>query len=290
MSAAVPKPDAMQSALDGKNLPSLPLVVRKLIAAVNAPNTEMRELAALIEQDAGLAARMLRLANSPFYGLSGEVGSIQQAAVVLGFRTIAQLAASIGLIQAIKVEHCEHFDMRQFWATSMRVAASARWLALQRGMSGESAYLAGLLHDIGLPLAAATFPEAMERALADSQATGQDLLALEQAQLGFDHSALSAKLMQIWNVPADLAEAIARYRVPPIAAKENMGDVLHIAWRVTITPAPEQILPAIADAVRARMAITPATITQILAELSKRTPEIDALIHTAGDTPRHEPN
>ena len=114
MSAAVPKPDAMQSALDGKNLPSLPLVVRKLIAAVNAPNTEMRELAALIEQDAGLAARMLRLANSPFYGLSGEVGSIQQAAVVLGFRTIAQLAASIGLIQAIKVEYCEHFDMRQF--------------------------------------------------------------------------------------------------------------------------------------------------------------------------------
>lgn len=290
MSATASHPDAMQAALDGKKLPSLPLIVHKLIAAVNAPNTEMRELAALIEQDAGLAARMLRLANSPFYGLSGEVGSIQQAAVVLGFRTIAQLAASIGLIQAIKVEHCEHFDMCQFWATSMRVAASARWLALQRGMNGESAYLAGLLHDIGLPLAAATFPEAMERALADSQATGQDLLTLERVQLGFDHSALSAKLMQTWNIPAVIVEAIARYRAPPATAGADLGDVLHIAWRVAITSVPEQILPAIAGAVRTRMAITSETIAQILLELSKRMPEIDALIHTAGDTPRHEPH
>lgn len=286
MSAAVSSARAMQSALDGKKLPSLPLVVQKLIEVVNAPNTETRQLASLIGQDPGIAARVLRLANSPFYGLSGEVGSIQQAVVVLGFHAIAQLAASVGLMQAIKVEHCERFDILQFWASSMRTAASARWFALQQDMNGENAYLAGLLHDIGLPVAVICFPDAMNQALANSQANAQDLLLCEQAQLGFDHLSLGAKLAHIWNVPVVIVESITHYRLPPEAARPTLTDILHVAWRVATetsnTPDPAQIFDTIAESVRNRMGLTAYTVIEVLSELTRCAPEIEALIHTAG--------
>jgi HD-like signal output (HDOD) protein len=280
---------AMQSALDGKKLPSLPLVVQKLIELVNAPNTETRQLASLIGQDPGIAVRVLRLANSPFYGLSGEVGSIQQAVVVLGFHSIAQLAASVGLMQAIKVEHCEGFDIHQFWASSMRTAAGARWLALAQDMNGENAYLAGLLHDIGLPVAAICFPDAMNQALAASQAPDQDLLLCEQALLGFDHLSLGAKLAQTWNVPALIVDSIAHYRLPPAAPRASLTDVLHVAWQLAretdATLDPEQITETIAEPVRTRLGLSAATVTEVLAELARSAPEIEALIHTAQGRP-----
>lgn len=286
MSADVSSVHAMQSALDGKKLPSLPLVVQKLIEAANAPNAETRQLASLIGQDAGIAVRVLRLANSPFFGLSGEVSSIQQAVVVLGFQAIAQLAASVGLMQAIKVEHCEHFDIRQFWASSMRTAASARWFALQQNMNGENAYLAGLLHDIGLPVAVICFPDAMNQALAESQAPDQDLLVCEHAKLGFDHLSLGAKLAQTWNVPAAIVESIAHYRLPPDAAILTLTDILHVAWQVaketSSTPDSAQILGTIAESVRTRMSLTSDTVIAVLSELTRCAPEMEALIHTAG--------
>ena len=286
MNTAVSSARSMQSALDGKKLPSLPLVVQKLIEVVNAPNTETRQLASLIGQDVGIAARVLRLANSPFYGLSGEVGSIQQAVVVLGFHAIAQLAASVGLMQALKVEHCERFDLHQFWASSMRTAASARWFALQQNRNGENAYLAGLMHDIGLPVAAICFPDAMNQALTDSQALDEDLLLCEQTQLGFDHLSLGAKLAQIWNVPAAIVESIAHYRLPPQAARTTLTDLLYVAWmvaRATSSPSdPAQIFDSLTASVRQRMNLTPDMIIEVQSELTRCAPEIEALLHIAG--------
>lgn len=286
MSAPVSSVHVMQSALDGKKLPSLPLVVQKLIEAANAPNAETRQLASLIGQDAGIAVRVLRLANSPFFGLSGEVGSIQQAVVVLGFQAIAQLAASVGLMQAIKVEHCERFDIRQFWTSSMRAAASARWFALQQNMNGENAYLAGLLHDIGLPVAVMCFPDAMNHVLTHSHAAAPDLLVREQAQLGFDHLSLGRELAQTWNVPSIIVEPIAHYRHPPEAEGPNLTDILHVAWRVAVetinTPDPAQIFDTVAEPVRSRTKLTLDTLIEVLSELTRCAPEIEALLHTAG--------
>lgn len=288
MLAANSDTGAMQAALDGKKLPSLPLVVQKLLAAVNAPNTEMRQLAALIEQDAGLAARVLRLANSPFYGLSGEVGSIQQAVVVLGFHAISQLAASVGLMQAIKVTTCAHFDLKKFWGTSLRVAVGARWLAQRRDMNGEHAYLGGLLHDIGLPVAASCFPAAMEDVLMQMQDGDADLLALERANLGFDHLQLGARLAQKWNVPGDIVSAMTQYREPPAHGALSLSDHLHASWHIATQwearLASADVAAGMASGVIARLQLDAEVLTQLLAELARRTPEIDALVSAAGDS------
>ena len=277
--------DAMQRALDGKKLPSLPLVVQKLIAAVNAPNTEMRQLASLIEQDAGLAARILRLANSPFYGLSGEVGSIQQAVVVLGFHAIAQLAASVGLMQAIKVEACARFELQQFWRMSLRVALGARWLAQRADLNAEHAYLGGLLHDIGLPLMAGCFPTVMDKLLGEHAQTSTDLLALEQAELGFDHLQLGVKLARNWNVPTEIITGLTQYRTLPAGTDPLLSDTLHIAWQAALHTEHDdgeaQLQASVDSRVVTRLAFDNAAATQLLAELERRAPEIDALISTA---------
>lgn len=280
--------DSMQKALDGKKLPSLPLVVQKLIAAVNSPNTEMRQLASLIEQDAGLAARILRLANSPFYGLSGEVGSIQQAVVVLGFHAISQLAASVGLMQAIKVDACERFNLQQFWSMSLRVALGARWLAQRADMNAEHAYLGGLLHDIGLPLMAGCFPQEMDSLLQEHAQTSTDLLTLEENQLGFNHLQLGVRLARNWNVPAEIIAALTQYRTPPVHATPLLTDTLHTAWRAALlldqAADGVSLHTQIAAHVATRLAMDGPAGGQLLAELEQRAPEIDALISTAAGT------
>lgn len=271
---------ALQSALDGKTLPSLPLVVQRLIAAVNAPNTEARELASLIEQDAGLAARVLRLANSPFYGLSGEVGSIHQAVVILGFHAISQLAASVGLMQTIKVDNCAHFDIQTFWATSMRVALGARWLAKRADLNAEHAYLSGLLHDIGLPVAVGCFPNAMEEVLIKSQQTEEDLLALENTALGFNHLHLGVTLAKNWNVPADIVNAMHSYRGPLLNTTVALEDALYAAWHMVQMKHPASLasLDTLGRQAAARLALDSEGVVQFSAELDRCAPEVDALV------------
>lgn len=271
---------ALQVALDGKTLPSLPLVVQRLLTAVNAPNTEARELASLIEQDAGLAARVLRLANSPFYGLSGEVGSIHQAVVILGFHAISQLAASVGLMQTIKVDNCAHFDIHTFWASSMRVALGARWLAKRVNLNAEHAYLSGLLHDIGLPVAVACFPTAMEEVLIKSRQTETDLLALENDALGFDHLHLGVTLAKNWHVPADIVRAMSSYRGPLLNTTAILEDTLYASWHLVQLKSQPAVapLPTMNQQVAVRLRLDADCLIQFSAELDRCTPEIEALI------------
>ncbi|WP_305089027.1 HDOD domain-containing protein [Massilia sp. YIM B04103] len=194
-----------------RDLPSLPDAVSELLTLMQRDDLDMRYLAERIALDQAIAAKALRLANSSFYGLAARVTSLQQAIAVLGVHSIRTLVTAVAMTGSLRVPPAAGFDLRAFWRHSLAAAAAARALARRQQQNPESAFTAGLLHDIGVPVLATSFPgeyaamEAWRRAHASSQREA------EQACFGFDHAAVGGALAGHWHFPPLIQEAVARH-------------------------------------------------------------------------------
>ena len=127
------------------DLPTLPHVVQRLAAMIGRPTVSTEEIGAIIEKDQVLAAKVLRLANSPFYGFPSRIGSVAHAVIVLGFNVVKGLTLCASALSIMK-----DAGMDQLWRHSLGVAITANLLAARLGIKNpEELFVAGLLHDIG---------------------------------------------------------------------------------------------------------------------------------------------
>lgn len=195
--------DQLLAALN--KLPALPEAVRDVIASFDAPRLDSHELADKIGRDQGMSARMLRMANSPFYGLPRQVASIREAVVVLGFSSVRSLALAAG-ISGVFAGGDSAFSWSDYWKKCMLAGVYARSLAKCLKLDQETAFSAGLFHDIGLAVLACCAPERLAEARA--KAGEGDLLAAERAVLGFDHAQLGGEVARRWNFPLVIERAI----------------------------------------------------------------------------------
>ena len=134
-----------------QELPSLPVVVLELLSSMDQDDTDVHVLAQKIELDQGLAAKTLRIANSSFYGMQSKVTSIPQAVSVLGFHSIRTVVTACALTGSF-APVSGGFDFQAFWRHSLATAVAARLLAPHLRVNPETAFTAGLLHDLGLSL------------------------------------------------------------------------------------------------------------------------------------------
>ena len=134
-----------------KDLPTLPAVVAKVMKAVSNPMATAGDLNGIISTDQALTSKVLRLANSAYYGFPQEITNITQAVTILGFNTIRNLALSVSVHKMLFASReKELFSHRDFWKHSVATAVAAKMLANQTGYkSEENAFTAGLMHDIG---------------------------------------------------------------------------------------------------------------------------------------------
>lgn len=189
-------------------LPPLPAAVSEIIQALRDEGASMSRCVELIEHDPALAARALRLANSPFYGRPGRIGSINSAVMMLGLRTVMGLLTSAALQMRLPGGDCPGFDREAHWAHAMETAMTASQLAPRVDLDPGEAFLAGLLHDIGALMLAVLAPEQMGQVLART-AAGEDPLLVERELLGTDHRSIGAEVSRRWNFPPSIVEAIA---------------------------------------------------------------------------------
>ncbi len=218
---------------DIDHLVSLPSVGVRVNAVVNDPNSTADDIGKLISQDPALAARVLRIANSPAYGLSSQITTIARAVSVVGTTLIRDLVLATSTISAFKDIPNELVSLENFWDHSLYCGIAARLLAEQRGMKhAETEFLAGLLHDIGQLVIFRKEPEAARRALLLS-VEGPDDLALhkaEQAVFGFDHAQVGAELLRHWHFPPLLVACVAYHHAPQEAQQFQIEVALvHIA-------------------------------------------------------------
>jgi putative nucleotidyltransferase with HDIG domain len=188
-----------------RNLPTLPPVLARVLALVDAQETNARQLVEVIERDQALTGKILRLANSAFFGQSRRVATIPRAILLLGFSSVRSLTLGIKVWDALAVGVAPA-RLEELWQHAVAVALAAKVLAT-RLLEGDpdEAFTAGLLHDVGRPLMAARLREAYWRAI--DQANGQPLDAVERAAFGVDHAEVGGWLLEAWNLPPPIVEA-----------------------------------------------------------------------------------
>jgi len=195
-------------------LPTLPAVVQEVIASFQESNLDTSSLARKIAQDQGLSAKVLRVANSSFYGLSRKVGSIQESIIVLGFDTVRSLVLSAGMMKAFPPVSGSLFDRQAYWQRSFRVAALAKSLAMHLRQGQQFAFTAGMFCDVGQLVLDMCLPQQFSGLLQRQAEGATSLLELERAELGFDHAEIGAELIHLWNFPQEI-EQVARYAHQP---------------------------------------------------------------------------
>jgi putative nucleotidyltransferase with HDIG domain len=215
-----------------KDLPTLPDVVARVMQIVSNPLTTAEDLNQVISLDQALTFKVLRLANSAYYGFPKEITHITQAVMILGFNTIRNLALSVSVHKMLFADRDKGlFNYRDFWKHCVAVGVCARILARRIGYKNEeNAFTAGLLHDIGKSLLERMDHAGFMGAIEASRDRHAALWLMEQELLGVDHAAVGGRLAEIWNLPADLRDAIElQHRPSESGAPDPLVAAVHAA-------------------------------------------------------------
>lgn len=213
-------------------LPSLPTVVIELLQTMGDEDVDIDRLAHGIGNDQALAARALRVANSPFYGVQGKIDTIAEAILVLGFVNVRSLVTTAGIAAAWPVSAVAHFDAGAFWRHSLGVASCAKALAHHVRLRPETLFLAGLLHDIGRLVLVATDADTFAEVLRRRALDDCPLVEAERAVLGFGHEQIGGELCRHWRIPESIADAVERHHQVSEGSADapaDMADVVHVA-------------------------------------------------------------
>jgi putative nucleotidyltransferase with HDIG domain len=210
-------------------LPSLPKVIIEIMQSFDDDNVDTSTLAKKIESDMGIVAKVLRVANSPFFGLSGQVSSIFEAIVVVGFNNLRGLVTSAAIINVLP-KQLNTLDLQLFWQHSIRTAVCARILAKVAGVDQEAAFTAGLLHDVGLLVIGMHFTNVMEENSLPLDAGNSESLQFERERVGMDHATLGGEVAKYWHFPEPISLAIAQHHTSQKTGHTKvLIDVLYVA-------------------------------------------------------------
>lgn len=206
-------------------LSSLSPAVQAILPRLGDDTFDVNELGHMVSRDPILAARVLRLANSPFYGLSRQVGSLQEATLVLGFSNLRGVVLSAGLIGT--------FSDSEAVTRSLATAAAARSLARSMKQDESLAFTAGLLHNLGALLLGQFSPDHWQALASESAETANARLLKERQVFGFDHCELGAEIAGDWRFPDAIQMAIRSHPHPPDEPAEKLTDLIHAAWVIS---------------------------------------------------------
>lgn len=214
-------------------LVSLPAACLRLNEMVNDPSSSAQDMGRVINQDVALTARLLRIANSPMYGLSTQVDTVSRAVTVLGMKQVRDLALASAAIKTFEGIPNTLVSMRSFWEHSIFCALCARTLAMDcLRNQREAVFVAGLLHDMGKLALYSQLPDLSRRALEASAngARSQESQLAESTIIGFDHAQVGEELARRWSLPASLQESIAFHHDPEKAEHNRVAvAIVHIA-------------------------------------------------------------
>jgi len=204
-----------------KNLPSLPHILLKLFEACNREDSSLKEISGIVGKDPSLSARMLRLVNSAYFGLSQKIDDIGQAVVLVGIRGVKNMAVCACVYEAFRGTRGNGiFNLKRFWWHSLRCAFLAREIS-ERVHYGhpDEAFMSGLLHDMGKLVLWVNFREAYEDLL--KRSSGRLNLLLEgEARLGATHCEVGAWLLHKWNLQSLVSD-------PVLYHHESPGRIMH---------------------------------------------------------------
>ena len=219
--------------LDGlRQIPTIPAVLAPLLRYLQQPieQLDVQKVTDLLAQDKSLAAQCLQMANSPLFGRWQKVDSLRAAVVSLGFHHVSDIAMSCGVMNMLPGEKTS-LDPVVFWEHSLGCALVCRTLARKINLSDPAkAYLAGLLHDIGIIVNLWVLPGEFRKAFEIAKTEGIPLHEAEQRSLGFTHCDSGRLLAENWGLAPDLIEVVTYHHSPEKSSHDTgLVALVHIA-------------------------------------------------------------
>lgn len=231
-----PNPKDLSKLIEANlEIPSIPVVTSRALKALDDANTTAALIGSIIQEDQGMTAKVLKVANSAVYGLTREVRNLNQAAMVLGFDTLRSIIITVSTKALYK-----RFGVveKQQWQHSVACAIACQTIAQERNLAGkDEAFVCGLMHDVGKVVMNTNmrdkFVEAQQMAsdqlISDSEA--------EQAVFGFTHSDVGSLLVHRWGLSHHLEQAVFLHHEPELATtlaeeSEPLVYVTHVADQI----------------------------------------------------------
>jgi len=262
---------------DGSDLPALPLVAAELSAILDDPKTTGQQVAEIVVRGPVMAARMLRLVNSAYFGLADEVTNIRQAVYLLGLRRVRTVALTAAVISAFQDVRAGRFDLSRFWRHSLGMAAVCAALARHCGTFDiEAAFSLGLLHDLGKVVLVRYRPDDAERVIENAERNRISFHQSEQDILPVTHPQLGAWLAGRWGLPPVLVDGMAHHHDPldeelaPLDAALRFANYLCAVKGVTTSGScgEPEVSPQVWAALRLKSIELPLLIEVINAEIA----------------------
>lgn len=253
-----------------KNLPTLPGIVSKLTRMADDPDTTTEQMGKVISKDHILAAKLLKLVNSAFYGFPQRISSLNSAIILLGFNVIKSLIISASIFELM-----EEQDM-ELWEHSLGCAVVCNVLAKRLGVSDpEEVSTAGLIHDLGKVAIKMELPKESEEINALVAAQKISRLEAEQQILGLDHAEVGGWLAKSWNLPVKLVEPISCHHNPATATNEPLSAaIVHFANIVIrglgYGHGPDIWVPPLHPRAWELLRLKPADIDEMLVEIEEK--------------------
>lgn len=213
------------------NLPPMPHIILKAREILSDPDSSLKDLAKVIETDQAMVAKVLTLANSAYYGVSGMVSSIQHASVLLGQKTLGQMitiSASSALLNKKLLGYGIAPD--EMWKHSLACAFAGKRIAeMCDGQLAEDAFIAGLLHDAGKIILDPYLTKHKQEFPPPDGQKEPAFFEVEKAILGFDHAEIMSRACRLWRFPELQVTAIRYHHQPSLSQEHKLAGIIHLA-------------------------------------------------------------
>jgi len=207
-------------------LPSVPSLYSEIIEVLQDPETDTDDIGSVIIKDGGMTARILKLANSAFFGLGREIADVSEGVAYLGTETIKSLILFTNAFSQYERLKLPGFSVEALWRHSLDAANASKMVSQCESAERkvvEETYVAGLLHDVGKLILAANLPKQYQEVIDIAQREKTPLWAAERKVFGADHADVGGHLLGLWGLPVPVVEAITLHHRPGLAVQKKFA-------------------------------------------------------------------
>lgn len=263
--------DRIESITEILTLPDIVLKINNLIAN---PDTSASDISNIISTDLALSTKMLKLVNSPFYGFSKQITSINYAIVILGFNAVRNLAMTV-FVMDLKNTDNGNFDTKKFWEFSINCGVVSNFLASAAKLEvKDDAFLAGLVHDIGVIILNQYFQEEFNMTFNYATENNCTLLDAEKKLLDFTHIDVGRLILESWNLPERIIN-VCKFFTNPSETSEVLPSLVHfsdiICRGLALGNPADNCIPALDQYAIEKIGVDSSAFYPILAQVLEKT-------------------
>ena len=217
------------------NLPAMSATMLEVSKLLDDPSTNTASLSKIIGRDQGLSTKILSIANSPLYGLTRKVSTIDFAILIIGYQDIKNIVVALTMVDSFRNKSDKYLDQNSFWMHSMLAGTASKRVAEDLGFRiGSEAFVAGLLHDLGIPVMHKFFKAEFENVVNDFDQNNTPIIEAEKKYLGLDHQEIGNYLATKWSLPEHLSNSILFHHKPSNAPEQDvLTSIVHLVDYMT---------------------------------------------------------